>query len=42
MNWKRVTDKTLYSIGISKYCSKLVSLELEDCAVTDIGVDEIC
>lgn len=39
MSWQRITNKTLYSFGLSKHCSKVKELVLEDCAVGDIGVD---
>jgi hypothetical protein len=41
MSWQRITNKTLYSYGLSKYCSKLVELSLEDCQISDIGIDEM-
>jgi 23S rRNA pseudoU1915 N3-methylase RlmH len=41
MSWQRITNKTLYSLGLSKYCSKLKHLYLEDCQISDIGVDEL-
>lgn len=28
MSWKRITDKTLYSLGVSKFSSKLKALHL--------------
>ena len=41
MSWQRITNKTLYSFGLSKHCGKVKELVLEDCAVGDIGVDEL-
>jgi hypothetical protein len=39
MSWQ--TNKTLYSLGLSKHCSRLKELFLEDCQIGDIGVDEL-
>ncbi len=39
MSWKRITNKTLYSFGLSKNCNKVVELYLEDCQISDIGID---
>jgi hypothetical protein len=39
MSWQRITDKTLYALANSKYCSKLKELLVEDCKVTDLGID---
>jgi hypothetical protein len=41
MSWQRITNKTMYSLGISKFCNKLKTLNLEDCRVSDIGLDEL-
>ncbi len=41
MSWKRITNKTLYSFSLSKYCNKLKALYLEDCLIGDIGLDEL-
>jgi hypothetical protein len=41
MSWQRITNKTLYSLGLSKHCAKLKELFLEDCQIGDIGVDEL-
>jgi Ran GTPase-activating protein (RanGAP) involved in mRNA processing and transport len=41
MSWQRITNKTLYSLGLSKSCVKLRELFLEDCQISDIGVDEL-
>lgn len=38
MNWKRITDKTLFSLAYSKFCTKLNELNLEDCGITDEGI----
>lgn len=39
MSWQRITDKTLYALANSKFCSKIKELLLEDCKVGDQGVD---
>lgn len=39
MSWQRITDKTLYSLANSKFCSKVKELLLEDCKIGDQGVD---
>ena len=37
MSWDRISDRTLESLSRSKFCCKLVKLNLEDCNVSDIG-----
>lgn len=39
MSWKKITDKTLYSLGVSSFCKSLRILNLEDCFITDVGID---
>lgn len=41
-NCKRITDETLKSISMSKYCDSLIELKLEDCEITDDGVAVLC
>jgi hypothetical protein len=41
MSWQRISNKSLYALGLSKHCVKLRELFLEDCRVSDIGVDEL-
>ena len=42
MNWKRVTDATPKAISTSKYCSSIVELNMEDCFITDDGIQPLC
>jgi len=41
MSYKQITNKSLYAIANSKYCKNLKELKLEDCKVTDQGIDEL-
>lgn len=42
MSWKRVTDAMAKALVMSKYCSSLMELNLEDCLMTDEGVTALC
>lgn len=37
-NKKRITDDTLRSISMSKFCDKLKELKVEDCEISDDGI----
>ena len=38
MNWARITNQTLKTLRHSQHCTGLLTLNLEDCQVGDIGM----
>lgn len=39
MSYKQITNKTLYAIANSAFCKNIKELILEDCKITDQGID---
>ena len=42
MSWKRVSDLTLFSLSVSEFCRNIKKLNLEDCSVSDQGIEQLC
>lgn len=39
MNSKKITDLTLKALAFSHHCKSLISLRVEDCFITDSGLE---